>query len=116
MTTFLTILLVLASIILIVAVLVQPAKAGGLSPLGGSSQSVFGSTGGTTFLFRLTMWTAAFIMVVCLWMTRSNIQEGKQSVLDSVPMTNQGTNNQGKTVPMTPAQQAPATPTTPTHP
>jgi preprotein translocase subunit SecG len=81
MTTVISILLVLASLIVVVAILLQPAKAGA-SALGGSSQSVFGSTGGTTFLFRVTMWTAAFIMAACLFLGWYKIRNNKSSVID----------------------------------
>jgi preprotein translocase subunit SecG len=88
MTTLVTILMILSAFILIVAVLLQPAKGTTGGVLGGSSQSLFGSTGGTTFLFRLTMWCAGIIMVGALFLTWSRIREGRQSVLDSIPAAN----------------------------
>ena len=85
MTTFITVLQVLACLILIISVLLQQPKGGG-TVFGGTSQSVFGSTGGTTFMFRLSMWSAVFIMVTSLFLAWYKNNEGKNTVVDmSVP-------------------------------
>lgn len=129
MTTFLFILLVLACFIIIGAVLLQPAKSGA-SALGGTSSSIFGSTGGTTFLFRLTMACAFFIMVSCLFLSWNKIRIGKSSFVDqaipgasSTPLTNPTAPLSNPTAPLsnptapltaTPAPQSAATPAAPT--
>ena len=82
MTIFVYIVIAFCCVVLIAAVLLQPSKGGGLSALGGSSQSVFGSTGGTTFLFRTTMIMATIVAVLSLWLTRSQIQKAQSSVID----------------------------------
>jgi len=84
LSVFVTALMVLAAFILIGAVLLQPSKGGAGGVLGGSSQSLFGSTGGTTFLFRLTMWCAGIIMVGSLFLSWSRIREGRRSVVDGM--------------------------------
>lgn len=81
MVTFFSILLAIACIIIIAAVLLQPAKSG-VSALGGTSQSIFGSTGGTTFLFRATMILGFFAMAVCLFLSWYKISSSKSSVMD----------------------------------
>lgn len=106
MTTLTTIIMILSAFILIGAVLLQPSKGTTGGVLGGSSQSLFGSTGGTTFLFRLTMWCAGILMAGSLFLTWTRIREGRQSVLDSVPMNNSAP-------PAAPANNAPAAPTGP---
>lgn len=84
MTTFLTLLLVLACLIVLTCVLLQPAK-GGAAFGTGSSQSLFGSGGATSFLFKLTMWGAAFIMATCLALAILHAKQNRSSVIDLAP-------------------------------
>jgi preprotein translocase subunit SecG len=105
-------LIVLSCLILIGAVLLQPAKGGGISALGGTSQSVFGSTGGTTFLFRTTMVLAAIIMTSALLIARYGVKKDKTSVTDSVAIdvVQPPTEPQMGTAPATPPATAPVNP------
>jgi preprotein translocase subunit SecG len=105
METLLYIVVIFSCLILIGAVLLQPSKGGGISALGGSSQSVFGSTGGTTFLFRATMIAAAIIMVGSIIITRVKVKESTSTVIDSVPLL--------ATPPAAEQSQAPAPSTAP---
>jgi preprotein translocase subunit SecG len=109
MITFLTVILVLACFILVVSVLLQPAKSGGLTALGGTSQSIFGSTGGTTFLFRLSMWCGAIIMGISLLIARLQMTERKSSVFDKVT-TNISAPTTGATTDAAKPVEASATP------
>ncbi len=83
MVTFLTVLQFLAAILIVICVLLQPAKAGGSSPFGGTSQSLLGNSGGTHLLFKITMWSAFFIMASSLFVARYNLQTGRSSVVDT---------------------------------
>ena len=63
MSTFLTVIYVIVCLFLILVVLLQAGKGGGLGALsGGSTQSVFGGAGAANFMTRLTMVVAALFM------------------------------------------------------
>jgi preprotein translocase subunit SecG len=65
MITFLTILYVFVCVFLILVVLLQAGRGGGMgTAFGGSSQSVFGGAGAGNFLTRLTVVMAAMFMVL----------------------------------------------------
>ena len=108
--TFLKALMVIASILVVATVLLQPAKSGAMSPLGGSSQSVFGSTGGTTFLFQVTMLSAIFIMLSSLGIAWHRIQLSRSSVIDASTIVPVTTPANPAAAPGTPAPPAPGTP------
>ena len=98
MLTFLTILQVLACIILVTSVLLQPAKGdGAFSP---SSNTSVGNSGGTNFLFKTTLFCAVFLAVSSLYMTWSKISDSKSSVIDDLAL------------PILPDTTAPAAPAT----
>lgn len=111
MTTLLTVILIITCFVVIASVLLQPAKGGNATAFGGSSQSLFGSTGATTFLFKAAMYGGILIMAICLLLSIIKIRENKRSVLDlSGPVT------AAPTIPAAPlaAPQAPA-PAAPTE-
>jgi len=82
MLTFLTVLQVLACIVLIASVLLQPSKGdGAFSPV---AQTSVGNSGGTNFLFKTTMACAAFLAISSLYMTWSKIRDSKSSVIDQL--------------------------------
>lgn len=87
---------------MITLILLQPSKGG--SFFTASNQGVFGSSGGTTFLFRATMWCAAFLAVSCIFLSWMKVNEAKQSVVSDVPVTT--------TAPAVPATTPPAGTTT----
>ena len=68
MITFLTILHVIVCLFLILVVLLQAGKGGGMGIAfgGGGSQTVFGSSGAGNFLTRLTSITAVLFMLTSL--------------------------------------------------
>lgn len=85
----LIILHVLISIGLILVVLMQSGKGGGLSGAfggggGGGSQSVFGGAGAATFLNKATVWLAAAFMVssLLLAVVGGRVGQTSRSVLD----------------------------------
>jgi preprotein translocase subunit SecG len=65
MITFLTVVYVLVCIFLILVVLLQAGRGGGMgTAFGGSSQTVFGGAGAGNFLTRLTVVMAAAFMIL----------------------------------------------------
>src|SRR5689334_4540882 len=65
MVTFLTILYVFVCVFLILVVLLQAGRGGGMgAAFGGTSQSVFGGAGAGNFLTRLTVIMAALFMLL----------------------------------------------------
>lgn len=85
MATLITVLQVFCSLLIITFVLLQPSKGG--SFFAGSSQGVFGSSGGLTFFFKATMWLMAVLMFSSLFLSWQKIHESKSSVVESTPIS-----------------------------
>jgi len=101
--TFLTTLHIIACIFLIIVVLLQTGKGSDVSAVfGGSSQTIFGSSGAGNFLTKLTTATAIVFMLTSLSLTLGTTKQATKSVFDEVPAA---------TSPTTP-EQVPATPST----
>ncbi len=88
MTIFLIIIHVAVCIALIMIVLLQTGKGADMGAAfgGGSSQSLFGSTGASTFLSKATTGAAIIFMVTSLglaWM--SSHRTGSESVVTAPP-------------------------------
>ena len=65
--TPLTVLHVMACVFLILVILIQPGKSGGLGALGGgAAQQVFGGSGAGNFLTKTTWATAAIFFVTSM--------------------------------------------------
>ena len=77
MVTFLTVLHVLVCVFLILVVLLQAGKGGGMGIAfgGGGSQTVFGSSGAGNFLTRLTSITAAIFLITSLGLAHFSSQQ-----------------------------------------
>ena len=100
-TIFLTTLHVIACIFLVIVVLLQKGKGSDVNAVfGGSSQTIFGSSGAGNFLTKLTSATAIVFMFTSLSLTIGNTKQGTKSVFDDVPTD---------TTPITP-EQPPAAP------
>jgi preprotein translocase subunit SecG len=69
MVTFLYIVYVMVCVFLILVVLLQAGKGGMGAAFGGSSQTVFGSSGAGNFLTRLTVISAALFMMLSATLT-----------------------------------------------
>ena len=71
METFVTVIHVFAALFMILVVLVQGGNSGGVSAAfgGGNTQGVFGATGATTFLGKLTYGAAAVFIVTTVSLT-----------------------------------------------
>ena len=108
MTTIIVIIHVIVSLALIFIVLLQHGKGAGIgAAFGGSSQTVFGSTGAAPFLAKLTAVAAILFMCTSLGLTFLGRQKE--------PSVMQGTGKPAATqpapaVPANPAPPAPAAP------
>jgi preprotein translocase subunit SecG len=82
MMTFLTVVHVMACVLLVLLVLIQSGKGAEISAsFGGSSQTVFGSSGGANFFTRFTAGTAVVFMVTSVTLTLLSGQ-AKKSVFE----------------------------------
>jgi preprotein translocase subunit SecG len=76
--TFLIVLHVIVCMFLILVVLLQSGKGGGLGVFGGGGGgSVFGGRGGATFLSKLTTITATLFMVMSIILARLSIDTSR---------------------------------------
>jgi preprotein translocase subunit SecG len=108
MQTVLTVIHVIACLLLIPVILIQSGKGADISAsFGGSSQTVFGSSGGANFFTRLTTTLAVIFMLTSLGLTTLTNQNKKSVFEGAVPST-QDSAPIGDTVPAPAASGAPA--------
>jgi preprotein translocase subunit SecG len=113
MTTFVTVIHIVTCVLIMIVVLMQSGKGAEISAtLGGSSNTVFGSSGGSNFFSKTTFVLAAVFMFTSVTLTILGTRE-KRSVFDSAPTTTSATlPKSGETVPATapaaPVNSAPA--------
>jgi len=85
MQVVLVILHVLVSVALVVIVLLQKGRGADIGALfGGSSQTLFGSTGGSTFFNKLTTVVAVIFMLTSLTLAYRSQRYGSDSVMKGV--------------------------------
>jgi preprotein translocase subunit SecG len=91
MHTFVTLVHIFACFVLILVVLLQAGKGANMgAAFGGSSQTVFGSSGAGTFLGKLTATVAIIFMLTSLLLTYTATQRGSSIVERSkIPVTQQ---------------------------
>jgi preprotein translocase subunit SecG len=92
MQTFITLVHVLACFVLILVVLLQAGKGANMgAAFGGSSQTVFGSSGAGTFLGKLTATIAIIFMLTSLMLTYTASHAGSSSLIEGskTPVTQQ---------------------------
>jgi preprotein translocase subunit SecG len=104
---------ILVCFALIGIVLLQHGKGADMgAAFGGSSQTVFGSSGATTFLGKLTAGAAIVFMFTCLGLTYLATNRYKASVMkDAAPAAQPAA--PAPAAPLAPAPAAPATPAAP---
>jgi len=116
MSTIVVVIHILVCLALIFIVLLQHGKGAGIgAAFGGSSQTVFGSTGAAPFLAKLTAAAAIIFMLTCLGLTFLGRQKeasvmrgaGKPPVQQTVPAI---------PPPATPAKPGPIAPAPPAVP
>jgi preprotein translocase subunit SecG len=104
MHAIITIVHVLSCIFLILVVLLQTGKGAEMGAVfGGSSSTVFGSSGAGTFLTRLTTATAIVFMLTSLSLTYFSARRNAATVFDSAPAA-----SAPEPAPVAPAPGAPA--------
>jgi preprotein translocase subunit SecG len=110
MYTLVIVLHVLASLALILIVLLQTGRGAEMgAAFGGASQTLFGGSGGTTFMSKLTTVAAVLFMLTCLGLTYLSGAPEKKSIMESVPIEKP----QGPVLPEAkPVQPMPAQPGT----
>ena len=88
MTLFLVILHVIVSIALIMIVLLQTGKGADMGAAfgGGSSQTLFGSTGASTFLSNATTVAAVVFMLTSLTLAYISGHKGSGSIMSDGPV------------------------------
>jgi preprotein translocase subunit SecG len=97
MQTVVTVIHVVTCVLLVLVVLIQSGKGAEISTsLSGSSQTVFGSSGGANFFTRFTSGAAAVFMITSVALTLMGGQSRK-SVFEGMTQT----------APVAPAAQAP---------
>ncbi len=100
--TLIAIVHIIAAFILVVIVLLQDSKGGGLGASfgGGSNQSIFGASGASSFLVKVTRWVAVGFMLTSVTLTILSAHKNSHSVLDGI-------------IPTSTAPAAPVSPVTP---
>lgn len=80
---------IIVSILLIIVVLLQPGKSGDLGSIfgGGTSESIFGSSGAVPFLVKVTRGLAIMFMLTSLSLGYFAASSGGKSVITDVPET-----------------------------
>ncbi len=109
MTTFLIIMHVIVCIAIIMIVLLQTGKGADMGAAfgGGSSQTLFGSTGGSTFLGKMTTVVAVIFMLTSLGLAYLSGHSMKKSI-----MTDQKAPIEQKAVPVEPEKSSHSEPET----
>ena len=105
---------VLACLALVLIVLLQTGRGAEMgAAFGGSSQTLFGSSGGTTFFGKLTTLAAVVFMLTCLGLTYFSGRPDTKSVMEKVQVEEK----QGPVLPEAkPVQALPAAPAAPVAP
>lgn len=88
MSILITIIHVIVCILLIVIILLQAGKGAGMGAAfgGGGSQTLFGSTGGTTFLTKITTAVAVIFMLTCLSLAYISTNQKPKSIVADEPV------------------------------
>ena len=111
MTTVVLIVHILACVSLILVVLLQTGKGASMgAAFGGSSQTVFGSTGATTFLAKMTTIVAVLFMLTSLSLAVFAHRKGPESVMQAGPVPPPAKSAPAQPAPVKPAKEVPAQP------
>lgn len=87
MYTVVVIFHILACTALILIVLLQTGRGAEMgAAFGGASQTLFGGSGGTTFMSKLTTAAAVVFMLTCLCLTYLSVGPTTKSVMENVPV------------------------------
>lgn len=110
MSTFTTVIHIITCVLIVLVVLLQSGKGAEISAtLSGSSQTVFGSSGGANFFSRLTSILAAIFFCTSIYLTILSNQSRKSLFeTGAVPVTSSATTTTAPTS-VAPTTTAPAT-------
>jgi preprotein translocase subunit SecG len=112
--TFITVIHVIVCIFLILVILLQAGKGGGMGAGlgGGGSQTVFGGRGSQSFLGRVTSVSAGIFMLTSVWLAYHSSSKGNESEVGAPPAaaTQPAPAKGGAATPATPEQPKDATP------
>lgn len=81
MTAFITVIHIFTALTIILVVLLQDSKGGGLGIGGMGSQTLFGSTGASSFLVKATKWLAIFFALTSITLAYT-MNKSQKSVFD----------------------------------
>ncbi len=106
MTTLITVIHIITCFLLVLVIMIQSGKGAEISAsFAGSSQTVFGSSGGANFFVRFTQGAALVFFVTSLSLTVLK-SENKRSVFEQVG-AGSSSSSAPVNAPAVPAQQAP---------
>ena len=93
---FIKVIHIVVCLFLIILILLQPGKGGDLGSVfgGGSSESVFGSSGAAPFLTKLTRLLALIFVITSLSLGYFSVQSIKSSVITDTPAVEQNVPSQ----------------------
>jgi preprotein translocase subunit SecG len=93
---FIKVIHIIVCLFLIILILLQPGKGGDLGSVfgGGSSESVFGSSGAAPFLTKLTRLLALIFVITSLSLGYFSVQSIKSSVITDAPAVEQNAPSQ----------------------
>ena len=90
MVTFFSVVHVLVCVALVASILQQVGKGADMGAMfGGSSSNVFGATGATSFITKLTSVLAVLFIITSIILARSHKMTSRQSVVDFPQKTEQ---------------------------
>lgn len=111
MFSVLVVIHILACIALIMIVLLQTGRGAEMgAAFGGASQTLFGGSGGTTFLSKLTTAAAIIFMLTCLGLSYVSSGPQTKSVMDKLPVETPEGPAIPDARPVQPLQEQPAAP------
>jgi len=115
MATALTIIHILACIFLILVVLLQSGKGAEVSAsFGGSSQTIFGTSGGTNILVKATWVVVGIFALTSILLTVGGTPKSavEEEILNSIPTTTEKTQApiESAPAPKAPVEPAPESP------
>ena len=112
MYTLIVILHVVVSIAMILVILLQTGKGSDIGAVfgGGSSQTLFGSSGPTSFLSKLTAGAAILFMVTSLFLAYFSGSGSSRSIMKGAPPVSTAPAAPAPAAPAAPAPAAPAAP------
>jgi preprotein translocase subunit SecG len=121
MNVFIIIVHLIVCVALILIVLLQTGKGASMgAAFGGSSQTIFGSSGATTFLAKLTTGVAVVFMLTSLVLAFISGPQSRSSVVKPIPAPAQQKSapvqSPGGTQPLTPGSPLPGAPFNPVNP